>query len=91
MCQIVVPVPDNRPDINRVLIVAGPSTSDDIFVFPASAPQRRDVVCVWKIFFFPLLCVRCLVGYILVTWLQLIGVVGSLHCCLLMCVLSICR
>lgn len=51
MCQIVVAVPDNGPDINRVLIVAGPSTSDDIFVFPASAPQGRDVFCVWKIFF----------------------------------------
>lgn len=52
MCQIIVPVPHNRPDINRVLSVAGPSTSDDIFVFPASTPVRRDVDCVWRIFFF---------------------------------------
>lgn len=56
MCQIIVPVPHNRPDINRVLSVAGSSTSDDIFVFPASTPVRRDVDCVWRIFFF-LCCV----------------------------------
>lgn len=56
MCQIIVPVPDNRPDINRVLSVAAPSTSDDIFVFPASTPMRRDVYCVWRIFFFFAVC-----------------------------------
>lgn len=44
MCQIIVPVPDNRPDINRASSVAGPSTFDDIFVFPASTPMRGDLV-----------------------------------------------
>lgn len=62
-----------------------------IFLFFRHQPQWDVTLIVFGGFFFSLLCVKCLRGYITVTWLQLIVVVGSLYCCLLVCVLSICR